>query len=41
VRASASKIPESYDGIDVCSNIAENNGQAIRAAFKLRERLYS
>jgi len=32
--------PESYDGIDGLSASPENNGQAIRAAFKLRERLY-
>jgi len=40
VRASRVEDPESYDGIDGFMSIAENNGQAIRAAFKLRERLY-
>ncbi|HVM59347.1 MAG TPA: hypothetical protein VMV72_00635 [Verrucomicrobiae bacterium] len=40
VRASRVEDPESYDGIDGMLSIAENNGQGIRAAFKLRERLY-
>ena len=40
VRASHVEDPESYDGIDGLLSIAENNGQAVRAAFKLRERLY-
>src|SRR6266478_6641688 len=40
VRASRVADPESYDGINGLLSIAENNGQAIRAAFKLRERLY-
>ena len=40
VRASRVDDPESYDGIDGLLSVAENNGQAIRAAFKLRERLY-
>jgi hypothetical protein len=40
VRASRVEDPESYDGIDGIMSVAENNGQAIRAAFKLRERLY-
>jgi hypothetical protein len=40
IRASRVEDPESYDGIDGLLSIAENNGQAIRAAFKLRERLY-
>ncbi len=40
VRASRVEDPESYDGINGFLNVAENNGQAIRAAFKLRERLY-
>jgi hypothetical protein len=40
VRASRVEDPESYDGIDGLLSIAENNGQAIRAAFKMRERLY-
>src|SRR6266850_1101759 len=40
VRASRVEDPESFDGIDGLLSVAENNGQAIRAAFKLRERLY-
>src|SRR5277367_3634283 len=40
VRASRVEDPESYDGIDGMLSVDENNGQAIRAAFKLRERLY-
>ena len=40
VRASRVTDPESYDGIDGMLSVAENNGQAIRAAFLLRERLY-
>jgi len=40
VRASRVEDPESYDGIDGLLSVAENNGQSIRAAFKLRERLY-
>jgi hypothetical protein len=40
VRASRVDDPESYDGIDGLLSIDENNGQAICAAFKLRERLY-
>jgi len=40
VRASRVEDPESYDGIDGLLSVAENNGQAVRAAFKLRERLY-
>lgn len=40
VRASRVANPESYDGIDGLLSVAENNGQAIRASFKLRERLY-
>jgi hypothetical protein len=40
VRASRVANPESYDGINGLLSVAENNGQAIRAAFKLRERLY-
>ena len=38
IRASRVEDPESYDGIDGLLSVAENNGQAIRAAFKLRER---
>jgi hypothetical protein len=40
VRASRVEDPESYDGIDGLLSVAENNGQAMRSAFKLRERLY-
>jgi hypothetical protein len=40
VRASRVEDPESYDGIDGLLSVSENDGQAIRAAFKLRERLY-
>jgi hypothetical protein len=40
VRSSRVEDPESYDGINGLLSIAENDGQAIRAAFKLRERLY-
>jgi len=40
VRASRVEDPESYDGIDGMLSVAENNGQAIRSAFMLRERLY-
>ena len=40
VRASRVADPESYDGIDGLLSVSENDGQAIRAAFKLRERLY-
>jgi len=40
VRASRVEDPESYDGIDGLLSVAENNGQAIRTAFLLRERLY-
>ncbi len=40
VRASRVEDPESYDGINGLLSVSENDGQAIRAAFKLRERLY-
>jgi hypothetical protein len=40
VRASRVEDPESYDGIDGLLSVAENKGQAICAAFNLRERLY-
>lgn len=40
VRASRVEDPESYDGIDGMLSVAENNGQAIRSAFKLRQWLY-
>src|SRR5207245_5704134 len=39
VRASRVEDPESYDGINGLMNVAENNGQAIPGAFKLRQRL--
>jgi hypothetical protein len=40
VRASRTEDPESYDGIDGLLSVAENNGQAVRAAFVLRDQLY-
>ena len=40
VRASRVEDPESYDGVNGFLSVAENNGQAVRAAFKLRELLY-
>jgi hypothetical protein len=40
VRASRVADPESYDGINGLLSVNENDGQAIRATFKLRERLY-
>jgi hypothetical protein len=40
VRASRTEDPESYDGVNGILSVAENNGQTIRAAFRLRERLY-
>jgi len=40
VRASRTNDPETYDGIAGLLSLAPANGQAIRAAFKLRERLY-
>ncbi len=40
VRASRVEDPESYDGVNGILLVAENNGQSVRAAFKLRERLY-
>ena len=40
VRASATQAPESYDGVTGIQEIAVNNGQGIRAAFKLRNNLY-
>jgi len=40
VRASLADDPESYDGINGLLSIAENNGQAVRAAFVLRDQLY-
>jgi hypothetical protein len=40
VRASYAEDPESYDAITGILSVAEENGQAVRAAFKLREQLY-
>jgi hypothetical protein len=40
VRASFAEDPESYDGVSGFLNISEDDGQAVRAAFLLRERLY-
>jgi hypothetical protein len=40
VRASRVEDPESYDGVDGLLSIAENNGQAVRAGFILRDQLY-
>ena len=40
VRASLVEDPESYDGVDGLLSVAENNGQAVRAAFVLRDQLY-
>ena len=40
VRASRTLNAESYDGITGLMEVAENNGQGIRAAFRLRNYLY-
>src|SRR4029077_11969223 len=32
--------PESYDGVSGFLSVSENDGQSVRAAFLLRERLY-
>jgi hypothetical protein len=40
VRSSGTEKPEAYDGVTGIMSIAENNGQGIRAAFKLRNYLY-
>ena len=40
VRCSGTDEPEAYDGVTGLLSIAENNGQGIRAAFKLRNNLY-
>ncbi|MGA8143438.1 MAG: hypothetical protein WB987_06095, partial [Candidatus Acidiferrales bacterium] len=40
VRASGTQEPEAYDGVSGIMEIAANNGQGIRAAFKLRNNLY-
>ena len=40
VRASLAEDPESYDGVSGFMQVAESDGQTVRAAFLLRERLY-
>jgi hypothetical protein len=40
VRASYAEDPESYDGVTGFMSVSENDGQTVRAAFLLRERLY-
>lgn len=40
VRASFADDPESYDGVSGLLSVSENDGQTVRAAFRLRERLY-
>ena len=40
VRASFAEDPESYDGVSGFLNVSEDDGQAVRAGFLLRERLY-
>jgi hypothetical protein len=40
VRASFADNPESYDGVSGFLSVSEDDGQAVRAAFRLRERLY-
>ncbi len=40
VRASFAEDPESYDGVSGFLNVSENDGQAVRAAFLLRDNLY-
>ena len=40
VRASRAEDPESYDGVDGLLSVAQDNGQAMRAAFVLRDQLY-
>jgi len=40
VRASLDEDPESYDGVTGFLSVDENDGQTVRAAFLLRERLY-
>lgn len=40
IRASLADDPESYDANTGIMSVAEENGQAVRAAFKLREQLY-
>ena len=40
VRASLAEDPESYDGVSGFMSVSEDDGQTVRAAFSLRERLY-
>ena len=40
VRASLAANPESYDGVSGLLSVSPDDGQAVRAAFRLRERLY-
>ncbi len=40
VRGSGAENPESFDALTGVLTVAESNGQAVRAAFKLREQLY-
>ena len=40
VRASFAEDPESYDGVSGFMSVSEDDGQAVRAAFLLRENLY-
>jgi hypothetical protein len=40
VRSSFAEDPESYDGVSGFMNVSENDGQTVRSAFLLRERLY-
>jgi hypothetical protein len=40
VRASYADDPESYDGVTGFMSVSENDGQTVRSAFLLRERLY-
>jgi len=40
VRGSRANDPESFDGVNGFMQVNVNDGQAIRACFKLRERLY-
>ena len=40
MRASFAEDPESYDGVTGFMSVSENDGQTVRAAFLLRERLY-
>ena len=37
VRASFAEDPESYDGVSGFMSVSEDDGQAVRAAFLLRE----